>query len=333
MAETPHVYQSLAAATAAHGVETMFGLMGDANLFMVDSFVRDHGGRFVPAAYEGGGVLMAMAYAHASGKVGVATVTHGPAVTNCVTALTEGARGHLPIVLMAGDTPVDNPRHVQSIDQRELVKTTGAGFEQLRSPETVAKDVARAFYRAQVEQRPIVLNMPADFMWKQAEFEPVVLDVFTKPGDVAPGDVLDQAVGMIASARRPLILAGGGAIKARDEIIALADRLEAPLATTLMAKGLFNDHPYNIDIFGTLSTPAAYDLMGQSDCIICFGSSLNDFTTDRGKLMAKKRIIQVDREPSAIGGGLHPDAALVGDAGLTAKTIHYWLDEAEIPGS
>ncbi|KIN60495.1 Thiamine pyrophosphate enzyme, central domain family [Sulfitobacter noctilucae] len=328
-----HVYQNIARAVAAHKVDTMFGLMGDANLFMVDSFVRECDGRFVPAAYEGGGVLMAMAFAHVTGKVGVATVTHGPAVTNCITALTEGVRGHLPVVLLAGDTPQDNPRHLQSIDQRELVKTTGAGFEQLRSPATVAMDVARAFYRAQVERRPIVLNMPADFMWQEADFDPKVLNVFTDPGDVAEGDTLDQAIGMIASARRPLILAGSGAINARDEIIALADRLEAPLATTLMAKGLFNDHPYNIDIFGTLSTPAAYDLMGQADCIICFGTGLHDFTTDRGKLMKDKRIVQIDTEPTAIGGTLHPDAALIADAGHTAKTILYWLDEAEIAGS
>ena len=333
MSDLPHVYQSIARAVSSHEVETMFGLMGDANLFMVDSFVRDCKGRFVPAAYEGGAVLMALAYARTSGKVGVATVTHGPALTNCVTALTEGARAKMPIVLLAGDTPADNPRHLQSIDQRELVKTTGAGFEQLRTPDTVAMDVARAFYRAQVERRPIVLNTPADYMWQQAAFEPKVLSVFTAPGGVAEGDTLDQAIGMIASARRPLILAGGGAIKARDEIIALADRMEVPLATTLMAKGLFNDHPYNIDIFGTLSTPAAYDLIDKSDCIICFGTSLHDFTTDRGKLMKGKRIIQIDEEPTAIGGGLHPDAALIADAALTATTIKYWLDEAEVPGS
>jgi thiamine pyrophosphate-dependent acetolactate synthase large subunit-like protein len=130
-----------------------------------------------------------------------------------------------------------------------------------------------------------------------------------------------------------LILAGAGAIHARDQLIALADRLEAPMATTLKAKGLFNDHPYNIDIFGTLSTPAAYDLIAQSDCIICFGTALHDFTTDRGKLMKDKRIVQIDVEPEAIGGGLHPDAALVADAGLTAETILWWLNEAEIAAS
>lgn len=328
-----YVYQNIAQSLKDHGVETIFGLMGDANLFMVDSFVRDCSGRFVPAAHEGSSVLMALAYTHVADKVGVATVTHGPALTNCMTALTEGARGHIPMVLLAGDTPVANPRHLQSIDQREVVKATGAGFEQMRTPETVAMDVARAFYRAQVERRPIVLNMPADFMWREAAHTPSVLDVFTAPGGVAEGEILDKAIGMIASARRPLILAGAGAVKAREEIVKLADRLEAPLATTLKAKGLFKDHPYNIDIFGTLSTPAAYELIAQSDCIICFGASLHDFTTDQGKLMKDKRIVQIDVTPTAIGGGLHPDAALVADAGLTAETILYWLNEAEIPAS
>ena len=333
MSSKKHVFQNIAQAVSDHGVDTMFGLMGDANLFMVDSFVRDSGGRFVPAAHEGSSVLMALAYTHVSGNVGVATVTHGPALTNCMTALTEGARGHIPMVLLAGDTPISNPRHLQSTDQREVVKATGAGFEQMRSPETVAMDVARAFYRAQVERRPIVLNMPADFMWEEAEHTAKVLSVFSAPGGVAEGDILDQAIGMIASARRPLILAGIGAVSAREQLIRLADRLQAPLATTLKAKGLFSDHPYNIDIFGTLSTPAAYELIAQSDCIICFGTGLHDFTTDRGKLMKDKRIVQVDIEPTAIGGGLHPDAALVADAGLTAETILYWLDEAEIPPS
>ena len=328
-----YVYQTIARAIKDHGTTNMFGLMGDANLFMVDSFVRECGGKFIPVAHEGVAILMAEAYAHVSGKVGVATVTHGPALANCVTAMTEAARGQTPMVILAGDTPTDNPRHLQSIDQRELVKVTGAGFIQLRAPATVTEDVARAFYRAQVERRPIVLNMPADFMWKESDYAIKILDVFTKPGGVAEGDTLDNAIGMIASARRPLILAGGGAIHARDELVRLADRLEAPLATTLRAKGLFNDHPYNIDIFGTLSTPAAYDLIAQSDCIICFGTALHDFTTDRGKLMNDKRIIQIDVDPTAIGGGLHPDAALIADAGLTAETILYWLNEAEVPAS
>lgn len=327
------VYRSISRAVKDHRITTMFGLMGDANLFMVDSFVRDFDGRFVPAVHEGSAVLMAAAYAHVSGNVGVATVTHGPALTNCATALTEAARGHVPLVILAGDTPVDNRRHLQCIDQSGLVKVTGAGFEQLRTPATLCEDVARAFYRAQVERRPIVLNMPANFMWEKADYDMQVLDVCTAPSGVAEGDVLDDAIGMIASAKRPLILAGGGAVGAHDQLVRLADRLEAPLATTLKAKGLFNDHPYNIDIFGTLSTPAAYDLLALSDCIICFGSALHDFTTDRGKLMKDMRVVQINVDPTSTGGDLHPDIALVADAGTTAETIVYWLDQAEIPAS
>lgn len=329
-----YVYQSIAQSLTDHGQDTMFGLMGDANLFMVDHYVREGGGNFVPVAYEGSAVLMALAYGRVAGKVGVATVTHGPALTNCVTALTEGARGHVPMVLLAGDTAVSNPHNLQNIDQRETVKVTGAGFEQMRSPETASYDVAHAIYRAQVEKRPIVLNMPTDFMWQEIE-EHVshVFPAFNAPAYVPEGDDLDEAVGMIASAKRPIILAGIGAIGAIAEITALADRLQAPLATTLKAKGMFNSHPYNIDIFGTLSTPAAYEAIGKADCIVAFGTSLHQFTTDKGALMKGKRVVQINDTVAEVSKNFHPDAALVADAGLTAKNIVWWLDEAEIPGS
>lgn len=330
MPEKMHVHQSIARAVAAHEVSILFGLMGDANLFLVDHFVRGCGGTFVPAAHEGSSVLMALAYSHVSGRIGVATVTHGPALTNCVTALAEGARGQIPMVLLAGDTPVAQPQNLQNIDQREVVKVTGAGFEQLRSPETAMQDVARAFYRARVERRPIVLNMPADFMWLEGPVATVTHPVFDTPAYVPEGPAFDNALGMIASARRPVVLAGGGALGAREALIRLADRMQAPLATTLKAKGLFNEHPYNMDIFGTLSTPAAYEAIDKADCIVAFGTSLHDFTTDKGKLMKGKRVVQVSDRPDEIGKNLHPDAALVADARLTAENILYWLDEAEI---
>lgn len=328
-----YVFQSIAQSLSDHGYDTMFGLMGDANLFMVDHFVRANGGTFVPVAFEGSAVLMAMSCGRVSGKVGIATVTHGPALTNCVTALTEGARGHVPMVLLAGDTAVSNPHNLQNIDQRETVKVTGAGFEQMRSPETASFDVAHAIYRAQVEKRPIVLNMPADFMWQEIEHTKHVFPAFNAPSYVPAGDDLDEAVGMIASARRPIILAGIGAKDSVAQITKLADRLQAPLATTLKAKGMFKDHPYNIDIFGTLSTPAAYEAIAKADCVIAFGTSLHHFTTDKGALMKGKRVVQINDTVSEVAKNYHPDAALVADAGLTADNIVWWLDEAEIPGS
>ncbi|WP_246525697.1 thiamine pyrophosphate-binding protein [Thalassovita aquimarina] len=321
MSSNMYVYQSIAQSLADHDFDTMFGLMGDANLFMVDHFVRAGDATFVPVAFEGSAVLMALAYGRVAGKVGIATVTHGPALTNCVTALTEGARGHVPMVLLAGDTAVSNPHNLQNIDQRETVKITGAGFEQMRSPETASYDVAHAIYRAQVEKRPIVLNMPIDFMWQEVEHTRHVFPAFTAPAYVPEGDDLDEAVGMIASARRPIILAGIGAKDAVEQIKKLADRLQAPLATTLKAKGMFNDHPYNIDIFGTLSTPAAYDAIAKADCVIAFGTSLHNFTTDKGALMKGKRVVQINDTVTEVAKNYHPDAALVADAGLTADNI------------
>ncbi|WP_420566889.1 thiamine pyrophosphate-binding protein [Thalassovita sp.] len=328
-----YVYQSISQSLLDHGLDTMFGLMGDANLFLVDHFVRAGDATFVPVAYEGSSVLMALAHGRVSGTVGIATVTHGPALTNCITALTEGARGRVPMVLLAGDTPVANPQNLQNINQQATVAVTGAGFEQMRSPQTASYDVAHAIYRAQVEKRPIVLNMPADFMWQEIEHETHVFPAFTAPSYVPQGDDLDEAVGMIASAKRPIILAGIGARDAVDQITRLADRLEAPVATTLKAKGMFNAHPYNIGIFGTLSTPAAYDAIAKADCVVAFGTSLHHFTTDKGGLMKGKRVVQINNTVTEVAKNFHPDAALIADAGLTADNITWWLNEAEIPGS
>lgn len=327
------VYQSLARGLSDNGIDTLFGLIGDANLFMVDEYTRQANVRFVPAVHEGGAVLMAHGYAQVTGKVGVATVTHGPAVTNCVTALTNAVRARMALVLMAGDTPASNPQHLQNTDQKKVAALCGAGLEEVRTPDTAAHDLARAFYRAQTESRPILLNMPADFMWQGTIYEPKVYPVFDTPAYVPEGDMLDEAVGMIASAKRPLILAGKGAIDAGDALVQLADRLEAPLATTLKAKGLFGKHRFSIDFCGTLSTPAGYDVIAKADCVISFGAGLNEWTTDHGQLFKGKRVVQVDIDASAIGRTLYPDAALIADAGLTAKNIVHWLDEAEIAPS
>ena len=327
------MFEALACGLLDNGITRLFGLIGDANLFMVESYRQQDGASFIPAVHEGSAVLMAHGYAQVTGEVGVATVTHGPALTNCVTALTDAARAKVGMVLMAGDTPTTNPHHLQNTDQRDVAALCGAGFEQLRSPATANADLARAIYRAKAEKRPILFNMPADFMWEEAGYEHVVHPVFNTPAYAPEGDGVDEAVGMIASARRPLILAGKGAIEAKDALVELADRLEAPLATTLKAKGLFAAHPYSIDLCGTLSTPAGYEAIDKADCIVAFGAGLNEWTTDHGKLFTGKRVIQVDTDPAVIGRTVYPDAALIADAALTAKNFTYWLNEAEIPAS
>lgn len=332
-AEKTYMHQSIAQAVRDHDIDTIFGLLGDANLFLANHFVRKCGGKLVPAAHEGGSVLMALAYTQVTGKVGVATVTQGPGLTNCTTALREGVMGRRPMILLAGDTPVTAPFHPQNIDQRELVKATGAGFEQVQSPETAARDVATAFFRARKERRPIVVNIPTDFMWAEVAHKKTVFPFHKAPAYISEGPLHEEAIGMIASAKRPIILAGAGAVDAKDSLIALAERLEAPLATTLKGTGLFKGHPYNIGYFGTLSTAEAYDVIGASDCIIAFGAWLHFLTTDRGELFKGKRVIQVNNSQSDVGAYYQPDAVLIADAKQTADNILFWLNEAEIAPS
>lgn len=328
-----YVYQSISKAVLDHGINTMFGVMGDANLFMANHFVRGCDGAFVPAVHEGGSVLMAQAFTQASGKIGVATVTQGPGLTNCMTSLREGVIARRAMILLCGDTPETAPYHPQNIDQREVVKATGAGFEQIQSPETASRDIANAFYRAHSERRPIVVNIPSDFMWAEVEHKSLVIPYIEAPAVVTEGTVHEEAIGMIASAKRPLILAGAGAVTAKDRLIALSERLEAPLATTLKGMGLFEGHSNNIGFFGTLSTAAAYDVIASADCIIAFGAWLHFLTTDRGKLLEEKRVIQVNNNPSDVGSFYQPDAVLVADAGLTADNILFWMNEAEVQPS
>lgn len=316
-------------------VDTVFGLIGDANLYAIDSYIRDYGGKFVSVAHEASSVLAALGYAQVSGKVGVASVTHGPALANTLTALIEGVKSAVPIVLLAGDTPIEDREHLQNVNQRELVTATGAGFEQLRSAATLSQDIAKAFRRSILERRPIVLNIPVDFQWLDVDYQPVRLYLPNNKSVVPESEDLDNAVGIIAYAKRPVILGGRGAShpEAKAAILRLSDRIGAPLVTTLRASGLFHGEDYNLGVCGTMATPAALEAITRSDCIIAFGASLNKFTTARGSLVRNKRVVQVNLERSEIGKYHEPDVGLVGDSALTADAIVQWLDVAEVESS
>lgn len=326
-------HQVLADTLAAHGVDTLFGLIGDANLYMVDAWVRAGSGRYIACTHEASAVLAALGFAQVSGRVGVATITHGPALTNIVTALTEGVRGGIPAVILCGDTAPHDLEHLQKIDQREIVKATGAGFVDLRTPQTAAIDLAQAFRRAVLERRPVVFNMRADLQWTATDAVPVVRPVPLIRAAVAEGDDFDQALGMIASARRPLILAGRGAIGARGALLALARRLQAPVATTLKASGLFHGEAFDLGVFGGLSHPATVGAILQADCIIAFGASLSRQTTEQGSYLEGKRVIQILADPLDNPRRTEPTLLLIGDPAAVAGRMIEVLDEAEIPPS
>lgn len=327
------VHQALARSLFDNGVDTLFGLMGDANMFMVRSYIQECGGKFIAAGHEAGAALMALGYASASSKPGICSVTHGPAMINTVTALAHGVKASLPMVLLCGDTDVEDREHTQNVAQRAFVVAAGAGFEQLRSPKTVGPDVARALRRAIQERRPIALNIPYEFDWLEAEgYEPTRIHIPECRGIQSEGRDVDDAIGIIATAKRPIVLAGRGAAspEARAALLRLAARIEAPLCTTLKAKDLFIGESFNLGICGTVSTPAAVDTLMESDCIIAFGASLNKFTLSRGTFAKNKRIVQINLEPTEVGKNTDVTVGLVGDPQAVADLIVRWLDEAEI---
>lgn len=329
------VHAALAQALVDGDVNLMFGVVGDANAYMVDAYARSGKGRYVALANENGAVLAAIGAACLSGTPGFATVTHGPALTNCVTSLAEGVRSNTPIVLLCGDTPVADRENLQNIDQKAVILSSGAGFEQMRSPATAVQDLGRAVRRAISERRPVAFNMPADFQWDEVDYTPVSWTVPTLPKVEVAGDALDNAIGIIAAARRPVVLAGRGAIDpaSRAALLALARRIEAPLATTMRAKNLFAGEDHVLGVYGTVSTPAATEAIMQADCLIAFGASLNFHTAAQGSFLDGKRVIQVADRAGDLGANAVPDVPVLGQPADVAGTFLHWLDEAEIPGS
>ena len=298
----------------------------------MDAFNRQPGCAFVSMSHESGGVLAANGYARTSGRLGVATVTHGPALTNTVTALVESVRDRTPLLLIAGDTAIKDRENLQSISQRDIVIPTGAGFEQVRTPETLAEDLATAVRRAHLEHRPVVLNVPVEFQWVDVN-QPSAPVRWLAPQAVVPDPgVMEEAVGVVASAQRPLVLAGQGATSrdARAALLRLAVRIGAPVATTLRARDLFCGEPHDLGIFGSLSDGVAMDTIMNSDCIVAFGASLNKWTTSEGSLLKGKRVVHVDTDRLALFRHSTVHVGLVGDAAAAAEALVDLLDEAEV---
>lgn len=324
-------HDAVAQALVDHGVNTVFGVLGDGNLFIGENLQREHDVTFIGATHEANAVCMAEGWAKATGRLGVATVTHGPGLTNTITALVEGVKNETPILLVAGDTPIENEQHLQNLDQHALVAATGAGFQPVRNVETIAEDVSSAVRRAHAERRPIVLNVPLNIEWDEVEYQPRPA-LNAPPVRLAPDpDQLESALGIIASSSRPIILAGRGAVAsgAREALIELGDALGAPLATSLLGTGFFRDEPFNLGIHGTLSHEIAGETFAMADCLLVFGASLNFFTTDYQSLLAGKRVVHVNLDPTHIDRHATVDAGVVGDARVVAEAMIDLLTEAE----
>lgn len=335
MSHTISGHTALAQAFVDQRVTTAFGVIGEGNIQVIAQLRDNLGVDYVKAAREDGAVLMAGGYAAVTGAVGFASVTHGPGLTNTVTALTHLARRRIPVVVFAGDTDPLLPYGRQHVNQADIVAPTGAGFQQVYSADAISDDVARAFGRARAERRPIVLNVPVDVQHRSTTYQPAQVNIAALQAIAPDPAALDLAAGAIADARRPVILAGRGAVlaDARTPLTALAARIGAPLATTLCAKDYFRGEPFDLGICGSLSHQITTDTILSADCLIVFGASLNSDTTAEGSLLAGKRIVQIDLEAAHLGRHAPVAAAVHADAAQAAVTLVDWFDEVNLPRS
>jgi len=320
------------ATVAAQGVRDAFGILGSGNLVVTNALCAG-GVRFHHARHEEGAVCMADGYSRVTGRVGVCSVHQGPGLTNTMTALTEAAKSRTPLLVLAGETPAAALTSNFRINQHGLVESVGAIADRVHSPASAADDAQRAFQRAQVERRPVVLMLPIDIQPQPAvQTHPSRPPMPMLAPPVPAADAVAAVADLIQNAKRPAIIAGRGAVLAgaADELERLGARIGALLATSAPANGLFTGLPYALGISGGFAPPFAAELLPQADVVLVVGASVNHWTTKHGALVAKDaKVAQIDTEALAIGRNRPADIAVLGDAKVAVEQLD---DELERRG-
>jgi thiamine pyrophosphate-dependent acetolactate synthase large subunit-like protein len=208
------IYQALAHAFAAEGVGTHFTLMGDGNMHWATAMKNLPGMSTYSARHEHCACAMAMGYHLATGKVGVASVTCGPGFTQIMTALTVASRANIPLVVFAGEAPINAKWYNQAVDQPLLAAATGAHYIQAHSAPRMHQHVREAFWMARHERRPVVLGVPYDVQKQPlpaiGEYQPSTAVLpHVEPTPPNPQQVA-TLVDKLCGAERPIILAGRG---------------------------------------------------------------------------------------------------------------------------
>ena len=320
------VYEAIAEAIYKEGANILFGVMGNANMYLIAELCGKYGFKFVQAKHEQSATSMADGYARVSGKIGVATVTQGPGFTNSITSLVAARAHRTPLLMLAGHAPLSDPYNMQGlVDQNAMaLQATQAGAI-LNHPRAVDYVLGEAFRHLRAKEGPFVLNLPqdvqgADIPMPSWSYRPL----YKSPEPQPPGaEDLEAAVPMIEAASRPVIICGLGAraAHAEGEVLALANYLGAPIAVTLPAKGMCSNYPLYLGVSGGLGTGLANDIVNHADLIIAIGASLNPWTTQNRAVLHDKKLIQIDRRHNAFGFYTPVDVGLEGDARITVVAL------------
>ena len=307
----------------SEGVKYAFGIPGAAILPLYDALRKSHI-THITVRHEEGATHAADGYARASGTVGVAIGTSGPAGTNMITGLYTALADSIPIVCITGQAqrPLLHKEAFQAVDIVDIAKPVTKWAVQVKEPAQMPWVFRKAFQVAR-EGRPgpVLIDLPVDVQRQDIEYDPQIDEALPviRP---APGPRrLRRAVEMIVSAERPIILAGGGVIssEAWTELAAFAEYLQIPVSPTLMGKGVFpEDHPLYAGIVGIQTQQRfANAIFLESDCVLAVGARFADRHTGALDVYrGRRKFIHVDIEPTQIGKVFEPDLGVVGDARL-----------------
>jgi len=313
------------------GVEYIFGYPGGAAIPIFDALV-DSKIKLILTRHEQGATHMADGYARATGRPGVVLVTSGPGATNTVTGILTAQMDSIPMILLTGQTisPSLGKDAFQEADVFGITAPLVKHSYLVKETNDIPRIVEESFYIASTGRPgPVLIDLPKDITSGvcTASLTDVTMDLPGYHLPTLPSDaLLDAFASVFKGSKRPLLLVGHGAMisKASKEVKQLAELLNAPVTTTLLAKGVFPEtHDLSVGFLGMHGT--AYANMAVTDCdLICsIGSRWDDRITpakiERFCPTAKK--LHIDIDPAEINKILIPDATLVGDAKTILKAL------------
>ena len=304
------------------GVDVLFGYPGGAVLDIYDELPRHPELKHILVRHEQGAVHAADGYARASGKVGVCLVTSGPGATNTVTGIATAYCDSIPLVVFTGQVPtrlIGNDAF-QEVDIVGITRPCTKHNFLVKDIRKLAKTIRQAFYLARSGRPgPVLVDLPKDVMQAHAEFvwpEDIYMRSYN-PTYKPNLNQLRRAVEVLAQARRPMILAGGGVIMsdAAATLRELAHSLHLPVSCTLMGLGAF---PATDDLWlgmvGMHGTYAANMSINHADLLVCVGARFDDRVTGRLQDFASHaRIVHIDIDPTSIRKNVEVDVPVVGD--------------------
>lgn len=311
------------------GVDLIFGYPGGAVLDIYHELPR-HPIRHILARHEQAAVHAADGYARATGKVGVALVTSGPGATNAVTGIATANCDSVPVVVFSGQVPrslIGNDAF-QEVDIVGITRPCTKHNYLVQNISELPQIIAEAFHIARSGRPgPVLVDLPKDIVQARSIFNyPKKVDLRSYQPNYAPNlNQLRKAADLVAKAKNPLIVSGGGTIisNAHAELLWLAERLNIPVTATLMGLGSFpGTHPLFLGMLGMHGTYAANKAINACDVLIAVGMRFDDRVTGLVAAFAPKaKIVHIDIDPSSIGKNIAVDVPIVADCRLALEGL------------